>query len=124
MVVKQLLKELKVFWGKPNMGLKNTQLSISPVKLFFILFGFNLLFGFFFLSFITGTIRIIFHINFSPIDIPISQLLIANIIFVPVFEEIAFRLPLKLSKWNISLSLFVITFFVCSYFYETVELAP
>lgn len=117
-MIKKILTELNQFRKDPIMDLSKSNFKAGKIKLFFILFGINLLVGFFILSFITGAIRIIFHINFSPIDITLAQLLIANIVFIPVFEEIAFRLPLKLSKWNISLSLYVITFFVCSYFYK------
>ena len=47
---------------------------------------------------------------------PPPDKIIANIVFIPVFEEIAFRLPLRFNKWNISLSVFVIVFYISSYF--------
>ena len=107
MTIKKILSELKLFAKNPKPNLSHSHLSINPVKLFFILFGIDILIGFFILSVISAIVRIAFHINFRPIDIPMLQLIIINIFFIPVIEEVAFRLPLKFSKWNISLSITV-----------------
>ncbi len=117
MSVRKLISELRLFAKNPRPDLSDSQISMKPTKLFFALFGINLLIGLFILSILSGIVRIIFHINFRPIDVPMNQLLITNIVFVPVFEEIAFRLPLKFKRWNISLSLFVISFIISSYFF-------
>ena len=118
MTIKKVLSELILFAKNPQTNLTDSQLSVKPVKLFFILFGINFLLGFF-LSAIGSIIRAIFHINFSAIDISMLHLVIINIFLIPVIEEVAFRLPLKVGKWNTSLSLFVISFIISSYLLKT-----
>jgi len=109
-----ILNEVKHFAISPD-EVKDTFDSSGEKNIKFIkLFGINLLISFV-LSILTGLIRINFAIHFKPIDVSLINLWIANLLIIPVLEEIAFRLSLKLSILNLSLSASVISFMTAGY---------
>lgn len=110
-----ILNEIRQFVISPD-ELKDTFGSSGEKNIKFIkLFGINLVIGFVVLSTLTGLIRINFAIHFKPIDVSLINLWFANLLIIPILEEIAFRLSLKLSIINLSLSVSIISFMVACY---------
>lgn len=110
-----VLKEIKRYLITPDDAKYSFKSSGEKITRFIKLFGINLLISFVILSTITGIIRLNFAINFKPIDVSLINLWFANLLIIPVLEEIAFRLSLKLSLLNLSLSASVISFMTAGY---------
>jgi len=109
------LNEIRQFLISPDELKYTFNSSGAKIVKFIKLFGINLVLGFVILSTLTGLIRLNFEIHFKPIDISLINLWFANLLIIPVLEEVAFRLSLKLNIINLSLSVSVISFIVVSY---------
>lgn len=119
MVAKRIFKELIIFFIQPIKEKYEFGSSINKIKFFLKTFVACLLIVIF-LSIITALIRYKLEIAFKILDIPLSILLFINLLIIPLIEETAFRLPLKLSRINFSLSISIIIFIVVSLIFKVV----
>ena len=115
MVVMKVLSDIKKFLITPDDSKYSFESSGERIASFIKLFGINLLISFVILSALTGIIRLNLEIDFKPINISLFNLWLANLLLIPVLEEIAFRLSLRLTKIYLSLSVSAITYMVASY---------
>jgi len=112
MVVKdEIYKYLKSFDSKPFIF----DSFLQKQKALMRAFGICLLIVFI-ISIFTAVIRIFGHIEFQPNDIPLVYFWVINILVIPLFEEITFRLPLIYNRGSLSLSVLVISYLIISYF--------
>lgn len=119
MVVRDTFNELKFFLIHPVEEKPVFKFTINKIKFLFKTF-FTCLLIVLLLSIITAFIRYNKGIAFKILDIPLSTLLFINILIIPLIEETAFRLPLKLSRISFSLSISLIIFIVVSLLFNVV----